>query len=254
MNTLIHLPYSPWSERARWALDVRNLAHRRKVYMPMLGELALKAQIGWSQRASVPVLLTDSGPLTDGLAMARFAEEQGSGVSLFPPGRDAEVALWYARSNAALDAARGLSLPRMLQDPAALLEMIPKGLRPAAPFGALALSRYGVARTIRKYNALAGEAQYTATLREVLVQLREALGPSPVDSSGTPATLLGSFSYADITAAQALIAVGPHNGPYLRIGPASKRCWAMPEFAQEFADLLPWRDALYARYRQLAAA
>lgn len=250
MNTLMHLPYSPWSERARWALDARRIDHRRKVYMPLLGELALKSQIGWSQKASVPVLLTDGGPLTDGLAIARFAESHGSGATLFPPGCDAEIDLWYRRSNAGLDAARGLALPRMLLDPAALLEMIPKRLRPAAPLGALALSRFGVERTIRKYNATAGEAQYMATLREVLVQMREALGSSPATA---PATLLGTFSYADITAAQVLIAVGPHDGPYLRIGPASKRCWAIPELAQEFADLLAWRDALYARYRQVAA-
>lgn len=249
MNTLIHLPYSPWSERARWALDARQLPHQRKVYLPLVGELALKSQIGWAQKASVPVLLTDSGPLSDGLSIAHFAEERGSGATLFPAGREADVAMWYARGNTGLDAARGLALPRMLRNPEALLEMIPKGLRPAAPFGAVALSRFGVARTIRKYNALAGEAQYMSDLREVLSQLRNTLRATQGQAGEGPATLLGTFSFADIAAAQVLVAVGPHNGPYLRIGHASKRCWTIPEFAEEYGDLLTWRDALYARYR-----
>lgn len=251
MNTLIHLPYSPWSERARWVLDARRVPHRRQVYLPLLGELGLKAKIGWSKRASVPVLLTAAGPLTESIDIARFAEQHGSGASLWPAGRDAEIAHWYAQSNAALDAARGLALPRILEDREALLEMVPRGLRPLAPLGVLGLSRYGVARTIRKYQALAGQEAYLATLRAVLSALREALGPDP---AAGPATLLGSFSYADICMAQALIAAGAHDGPYLRIGRASKRQWTQPALAEEFADLLAWRDAVYARYRSAEAA
>lgn len=247
MTTLIHLPYSPWSERARWALDARAVPHARKVYMPLLGELGLKAKIGWSQRASVPVLLTDAGPLTDGLEIARFCQRTGSGAALITAEQDAAAAEWNQRSNAVLEAARGLSLPRMAASDEALVEMIPKGMRPLAPLGARALSRYGVLRTIQKYGATASPEQYMATLRSELAHLRASLGPTPADG---PATLLGTFSYADIAAAQMLVPVGPHVGPYLRIGPASRACWTIPEIAQEFSDLLAWRDALYATYRQ----
>ncbi len=250
MNTLIYLPYSPWSERARWAIELSQLPHRRKVYTPLLGELGLKAKIGWSQRASVPVLLTPEGALTDSLEIGKYADKHGGGWSLFPSDGDASIAEWNQRSNAVLEAARGLALPRIAADPEALLEMIPRRLRPLAPVGALALSRYGVLRTITKYHATAGESVYLATIREHLLALRTALGPNPADG---PATLLGRFSFADITAAQMLLPVGPHHGPYLRISPGSRRCWTVAEMAAEFGDLLAWRDAVYERYRRPTA-
>ncbi|MBI5610880.1 MAG: glutathione S-transferase [Deltaproteobacteria bacterium] len=245
------MPYSPWSERARWALELSQLPHQRKVYTPLLGEVALKAKIGWSQRASVPVLLTPDGALTDSLEIGRYADKHGGGWPLFPADLHAQIAEWNHRSNAVLEAARGLALPRIAEDPQALLEMIPRRLRPLAPIGALALSRYGVLRTIAKYHATAGDAAYLAVIRENLAALRGALGPDPAEG---PTTLLGRFTFADITAAQMLVPAGPHHGPYLRIAPRSRFCWTVPEFAEEFSDLLRWRDALYDRYRRPTAA
>ena len=59
--TLIHLPYSPWSQKARWALDHHGIAYRTQKYLPMLGEPYLRWRTGrWRRRATVPVLAYDS--------------------------------------------------------------------------------------------------------------------------------------------------------------------------------------------------
>jgi hypothetical protein len=45
MTELLALPYSPWSEKARWALDVRGVPYDYRRYQPVLGELALRVKL-----------------------------------------------------------------------------------------------------------------------------------------------------------------------------------------------------------------
>jgi glutathione S-transferase len=142
MNELLALPYSPWSEKARWALDVRGVPYRYRHYQPLLGEL-------------------------------------------------------------------------------------------------------GVRRTLRKYRAHErSSSEHRVKLRAVLEELRAALAASSL----TPKTLLGAFSFADIAAAQILGFVSPPSSG-LKLGKASARGFTDPELSREFADLIAWRDALYAAYR-----
>lgn len=35
----------------------------------------------------------------------------------------------------------------------------------------------------------------------------------------------------------------------IRLGPATRAVWTQPALAAEFADLLAWRDGLYAAHR-----
>jgi len=47
MTELVGIPFSPWSEKARWALDVRRVPYRKVTYAPLLGEV-----VGHRERAS----------------------------------------------------------------------------------------------------------------------------------------------------------------------------------------------------------
>ena len=40
--TLYGVGYSPWTERARWALDHHRIAYRYREHLPMLGEPMLR--------------------------------------------------------------------------------------------------------------------------------------------------------------------------------------------------------------------
>lgn len=124
--TLIGLPYSPWSEKARWALDASGVAYRKRTYEPMIGELGLRRLTGnWSGKVSVPVLAIGGRGLADSAVIAKWADDHGKTPgTLFPAGKDAEIARWIEVGEAALSAGRTLALTRQLQDPAALAELV----------------------------------------------------------------------------------------------------------------------------------
>ncbi|MCC6528159.1 MAG: glutathione S-transferase [Polyangiaceae bacterium] len=244
---LIGLPYSPWSERARFALDVRHVAYTFRSYQPLLGEPRLRLLTGkWRGNVTVPVLRDGKLVLSDSGAIARHADERGEGPRLFPE-PVAEVAHFEALAERGLAAGRALSLARMLDDDEALAEMVPRALRKGLGPLAAGIGRAGVRRTFRKYGCDARPlGEHRAEQVSVLDALRAALARSV--SKDEPRTLLPAFSYADITMAQTLVFVAPP-ATGLRLGRASRRAFSDPELRERYTELVAWRDALYARWR-----
>lgn len=249
MPELLGISYSPWTEKARWSLDARGVTHTFRPYQPLLGEPALRWKLRRALgRVSVPVFTTDAGEIiTESVNIARWADAHGSGPPLFPAAHEAAIARFSDLSERALDAGRGLSLRRMLADRDALTEMVPGPIRrvlgPLAP----SLGGFGVARTLRKYDGhkTAGEA-HRAVLTGALDALRAGLAKAP---EGSPKTLFGALTFADIAMAQVLMFVDPvRDGP--KLGVASRRAYADEELRGEYADLLAWRDGLYAGLRR----
>jgi glutathione S-transferase len=242
MLELVHLVYSPWSEFARWALDHHGLRYRSRPYVPMVGAPALRLRLRrFSGKVTVPVLFTPHGTLTESTAIARFADRIGKGAPLFPEGRDAEIDTLIARAERAMQAGRNLVTRRTGRSAEAQIEALPPPLRKTGPVGAL-LAREGVRYFVRKYD-LDGRSE-EADLKEVadaLEAVRAALGGKP--------TMLGAFSYADIVASGLLQIVEPVDGPHLPLGPVTRGMWRTEELARRFADLVEWRDALYAAHR-----
>lgn len=241
---LLTLPISPWSERARWALDHHGIAYTTQVHLPFLGERRLRRLVGpGPKRATVPVLVTDGGVLPESWDIALWADRNGSGSRLIPDAHAQAIRDWAARADAWMGEGRALIVAGMLQSPAALDEALPRSvpgwlrrlLRP--------MTRYSTAWFGRKYGVIGADLdRHRATLRAGLAELRAALGGRE--------TLLESFSYADIVVATALQGVKPVQSPTIRLGPATRQVWTQPELAAEFADLLDWRDALYASRRK----
>lgn len=241
--TLIHLPYSPWSERARWALDARGITYARRHYQPVLGEPELRWRLRrWTGPVSVPVLLTETGPIADSWEIARWADARGAGPQLVPAALG-DLEHWIERSQRGMAAGRMLSLRRVLEVPAALDELTPPFARSLGTVGR-SMIRAGVRRTLRKYAPPRDEGDHQRTLCDVLDELRAAVrGP----------TLLAAFSYADITMAQVLVFVRPPDPRFLRAGPVNRELLGDPDLANRYADLVTWRDQLYATYRAPAA-
>ncbi|APR87512.1 Glutathione S-transferase family protein [Minicystis rosea] len=250
MTELLGISFSPWTEKARWALDARRVPYRFRHYQPLLGEPALRLKLRQlAGRVSVPVLTTDEGrAIADSAEIARWADGRGEGPALFPAGHEAAMARFIALSERALAAGRTLSLTRMLQDDEALAEMVPGPIRRAlGPFAAK-MGAFGVARTQRKYGG--SRRDLDAARRELLAdldELRAALAEAP--SGDGPKTLLGHFSFADIAMAQTL-AFGDPPASGLKLGPASRRSFSDPELRDRYGDLLAWRDELYRTYRK----
>ena len=246
---LLHIPYSPWSEKARWALEARGVPYRSRTYQPLLGEPELRIRLRRARGVvSVPVLFTPEGPLADSLAIAHYAAKNGSGPDLFPAGSEAALDRWCALSEDGLAAGRTRSLGRVLTDRKALLEMVPKPLKPLLGPLAPKIAAHGVRRTLRKYGSDRRPDPVSA-LRSILGELRHSLNKLAPPADFGPKTLVASgFSFADIAMAQVLAFITPPVSG-LRIGRANRAAFTDEKLASEFPDLIAWRDALYLRYR-----
>lgn len=248
MTQLIGLSYSPWSEKAKWALEVRKVPYRFRPYQPLLGEPALRRLTGrWRGNVTVPVLVSDQGEVLDDSAkIARWADARGEGPALFPAEHERTIARWIETGERALEAGRVISLHRTLESPAALKELVPRPLRSLGGLAA-AIGGLGVRRTLRKYGAGRHTlVEHRRVARDALDELRAAIARSP--SKATPKTILEHFSFADVAASQILTFVSPPAFG-VRLGPESRKGFTDPELATEYADLIAWRDALYEAHR-----
>jgi glutathione S-transferase len=240
MPTLFGEYFSPWSEKARWALDHHRVAYTYREHVPLLGELALRMHAK-NERASVPLLVTESGPIPDSFAIARHAESIGTGERLFPEGREDEVATWNDRSEQALRSARALYLERVSRDREAKIEMqppaFPRFLRAAlTPAADLA-----IAYLRRKYDV---DSASSAEVRLV-----EALENLERTLDGRSHLIGDRLSYADIAMAVTLQFVSPVAQEFVPLGDATRISCEAPSIAARFPKLLAWRDALYRAHR-----
>lgn len=94
------IPFSPWSEKARWALDHHGCDYHEIHHAPVVGEWRLRAQMRRPfGRLTVPVLRDGDRWLTDSFDIARHADAIGHGTTLFPRTRS-------RRSSTGIDAAK----------------------------------------------------------------------------------------------------------------------------------------------------
>lgn len=206
----------------------------------MLGEPLLRV---WTRRpfdkVTVPLLLAEERRLADSLAIARWADERGRGATLFPREHQPAIAGFNALSERLLEAARARVTPRIRDSPAACMEAVPRPLRRLGKI-AERMAAQGASFIMQKY-ATGAQSEALETMREGLRSLREALGDKPY--------VLGELTYADIAMAVTLQAVVPVSDAHLFLGPATRRAWSEPALAEEFADLVAWRDTIYTRHR-----
>lgn len=238
---LISIPFSPWSEKARWALDHHGIAYTKETYAPIIGELGLRRRLGrWTGKVTVPVLFVDDLIFDDSALIAKYAEEHGQGSSLF--GAD-KIDVWMADAEAALDATRALNFDGLLSSEEACLTMVPKNVKQILPKSvALSLVKLGIKRTQNKY-AGSTTAEYSQRRQDFLERMSAQLRGESF--------LCGTFSYADIVAVQVLNLSCPvENMGGLRYRPAYRESTFDHDVASKFPDLLQWRDTLIENHRQ----
>jgi glutathione S-transferase len=240
-RTLFGLRTSPWTERACWALDHHAVAYDYHEHVPFLGELLLRRKAG-VKHPTVPLLADGDEAIMGSAAIARRADAIGAGSPLFPKAEaDAAAAeRWIEVSEQILGVARGWALRRLRESPGACAEALP-AFMPGPLRSLLApTSKTAIDFVRRKYAANDGDPEQIATeLRPRFAEIREALGGQMY--------LLGDFSIADIAVAGTTQILGPHASA--KIGPATREAWRHDDLAREFADLVLWRDELYAKQR-----
>jgi glutathione S-transferase len=245
---LIVLPISPWSERARWALDHHRIDYRTIVHLPVIGELRLRRLLGTGRkRATAPALLLPDRILYESWDIVQYADREGQSAPLLPNERLADIRHYNDLADRTMQAGRAIVSQRLLASPGALEETLPRDVPRWLRPWLRPLARHGARWFARKYEVrLDDTATYVARLRATLSTLRAALAQSAPH-------LLGTFSYADILMATLLQGISPVAGRYIHLGPATRQVWTQPELAAEFPDLIAWRDELYERHRALPA-
>ncbi len=241
---LFALGYSPWSEKARWALDHYRVPYLEHEFLPIIGEAALRVRLKQLRGAiSVPLLIDGEQVFRDSLDIAHHARQVGeSTIDLFPAAHEHEIAVWNASSEAALSAARVLVSSKVLEDPAAKREALPS--MPSALHALMSpLANLGVAHLRRKYSYRGADEQHRQSLEQVLQSLQAAL------ADGRPYLLGDAFSYADVCMAVTLQCVRPVTDEFIALGPATRLAWSDERLASRFRALLDWRDELYQGHR-----
>jgi glutathione S-transferase len=242
MRTLYGIPYSPWSEKARWALDHHGVPYAFHAHVPFLGEPLLRAKAGRLRgRATVPLLVDEAGTTTESFEIARRAEAIGRGRTLFPADRLNEIRRFNESSDRIMDVGRGVVLRNLLRDPQAQREALPPFVPDVVRWALTPMTRVATRFIARKYGA-SPRSDDDRVVTAALQGLRAALDGK--------AYLLSELTYADIAMAAAMQFVSPVSDEYIPLGPATRSCWSLPHIARDFADLVAWRDELYRRHRR----
>lgn len=245
MAVLIQISYSPWSMRARWALDHHRVSYRAVEHVPMVFEPLLRLSRVVLQPASregkptVPTLIDGRRVFNDSFAIARHAEEVGSGAPLLPRDALADIRAWVAEIDKMLGAGRMRVLDRLAADGPALDEAVPPPLRFLGG-AARPIAKSAVDFVASKYrNGSTNMPELEARMAAVLEKLEAAVA--------NDAYLVGSFTFADVTAATAIEMVCPSDVSPL--GPNSKRVWTEDALRDAFPKACAYRDRIYAAHR-----
>ncbi len=240
--TLYTIHHSPWSERARWALLHHEIAFDERAHVPLIGELALRRRAKSRGKVSVPLLVDADGVAVQGsLAIAEHVDERGGKSPLFPAGARDRIRELYDALEDAMSAARARHVRSLAKDDEARQASLPPFLK-ALPFSSFS-ARLGIAFITRKYAA--HDESVDDRMRAGLLAAREAVAGKPY--------VLDAFSFADILAASIVQAVEPVDDAYLPLPPPTRRVWTHDALRGEFADLVAWRNRLYAEHRPRAS-
>jgi glutathione S-transferase len=243
---LWHLPISHFSEKVRWALDWKRIAHRRRVMPPGLHPLGGLLLTGGKQ-FTMPVLALDGRRIGDSTAIIAALEERSPERPLYPadPGERTcalELEDWFDENLGA--AARQWGFNALLTEPEAVQAFAVKQTEWApfpVPFGifepfakAFLAVRYSVADEV-------GVAESRGKLLAALDKVETAL-------DGREFLVGDGFSVADLTAAALFYPlVLPHEGPWQPV-----RTKAFVEFQDAVRDRpgFRWVEATFRGHRR----
>jgi glutathione S-transferase len=238
------LRYSPWTEKARWALDHHEIPYAYREHLILLGMPRLR----WEMRKpfgdiTVPVLLLGGGKyVMDSMEIARWADERGTQPKLMPSELDGDIKRWNDICENATDAARGVLLVRMAENPEAqrsgLPDFIPGALRGPLSF----MTRVGMNYIAREFNSRSKQFdEHIQRMRDFALEVRKSIKGN---------YLAGQFSYLDISVASTLNIIQPAGQKFLQVSESMRSLWTQDEMVKEFGDLLDWRDRIYSLHRK----
>lgn len=239
---LYAISYSPWSARARWALDYYRVPYEVREYIPMLGEPLLRVRLReFSGKVSVPALVDGDVRLTDSRRIAEYAASVGDAPSdLFPAQDGMAIDRWHNLSERMLEAGRALVAWRTSQSGESMLASVPFPTPgPLKPLGR-GLAQLGIVFLAEKYEFDPSTTRrHVQIIRLGLIALRDAV------QRNSGAFLLGHLTWADLAMVSAMQAALPASNDVFPLDDAIRPLWTTRDLAEEFADLEVWRDGIF---------
>ena len=244
MAELIGIHYSPWTIKARWALDLKKNSFQYQEYTPLLSEPSLRLKIRrFRGRISVPVYLDGSLILADSFEIASYADKKGSGPSLVPSSKRCHIHEWNLIGHRIAAAGRALVLHKAKKNKNVLLEALPAPLQKSQKIGFI-IGKIGLRYVTHKYGK-----KYLEAAQKILAQdLKEVTTHLKLTQNQPRKYLLDEFSLADIAIASALQFVDPVGNDFIQLGKHARLTFQQPNLIALFADLLQWRDQIFSSH------
>jgi len=249
MSELYYLHVSPWSEKARWAMDLSHYKYTKINFTPMITTPIVRLRSrNFTRKVTAPILISNQLCISDAYKIAQHVNSENNSknhasVDLFPLELKSQIDEWEILSNQILQAGRALVCIRMKNHRGAKLmslpPIIPSAIRPLMlPVATTGLyyfkTKYGFDWNRRE--------EYIETMSQGLRKVKEQL-----TNSGD--YLLGKFTYADIALAVTLQMIEPVGNKYIPLDSNTESCWKTPELKEEFSDVIEWRNRIYQKHR-----
>lgn len=243
MNELVGMYFSPWTERARWALDYHKIPYRYVEYTTLLGQPLLRLRAGKPfGKVSVPLLITPNERVNDSFEIAAYSDRKSEKEPLVPSAHFEEIRNWTESAELALYSARLRATRRIQVSSEALADRLPdytpKVLRKAFVPMAYVATEY----ILRKYQLEDdGDEKLLRNMDEFFNKANNALSGRRL--------VFDNLSFADIVIATAIQAITPVEDKYIYLGSPSRKCMCEPTLEKKYSSLIKWRDVVYEQYR-----
>lgn len=250
MIELLQFRYSPYNEKVRWALDLKQVPHRRTSLWPGPHMPRVKKLTGGAATAT-PVLVHDGQALCESTAILDWLEAHYPTPPLVPAdaAQAAEVRAIAERFDTDFGPrGRRAVLATLMQTPRYFAAVFGAG------HGALAQAAYALtvplaAPLVRKGNGITGEA----SVADGHAAFDEGLTFVAQRAAATGYLVGTGFTRADLTAAAMLaMCVDPPNSPMARPQPMAAPFAALVQRHARHPGA-EWVRGIYARHRAVRA-
>ena len=245
---LYGLTISPWTRRAKWALDHHRIDYHEHEFIPLLSEpaLRLRARRGLAKRLTVPILISDQGDvIADSYEIGRWADSRGESATL--SASDPEVRQWIERLEPVFLAARARTTTQTLRDPEAL-RATARSILPVGPAASALwpLAYVGVRYIMAKYDVAAHESALLAHQEAARGALRALQGAI----TGRVYICHDRFSLADVFGALAVEVSAPTPRYSPALDDVMRATWRDDALQgdEALAPLLAWRDMIMEQH------
>jgi len=246
---LWHLEVSHFSEKARWALDYKQVPHRRRAALPGM-HMAVALWLTGGSRVTFPVLEIDGQAIGDSTAVIAALEERFPERSLYPADpeeRARALALEEFFDEELGPQIRHLAFHELINEPRLFGEIAARAVPGPLGRSELLVGTYARMYTSARFGV--DDAAGAAVAREKVIAAMDRLDAELAAGDGTH--LVGNcFSVADLTAAALFFPLAnPDGAPVPSDQPVPP---ALELFREGLADRpgYTWIQDTYRRYRR----